>query len=156
MSLEIERKYLVRSEDFLAQATSAEEIDQGYLHEGLPTVRVRLRGERAYLTIKGQSDAEGLVRAEYEYAIPPEEAHELLTLATAGRLTKTRYLVPHGTHLWEVDVFHGCLAGLTLAEIELSQPDEPFELPPWVGQEVTGDPHYYNSALARAQTIPAR
>lgn len=150
-ALEIERKFLVCSDSFLAEATQAEAIDQGYLHEGLPTVRVRLRGTSAFLTIKGASDPTGLVRSEYEYPIPVNDARELLELAGAGRLTKTRYLVPYAGHTWEVDVFHGALQGLRLAELELSDPAETFDLPPWVGEEVTGDPRYYNSTLARSK-----
>lgn len=150
-ALEIERKFLVPTEDFLSQAILAEEINQGYLHEGLPTVRVRTRGEKAFLTIKGPSDPSGLVRAEYEYPIPVADAEGLLALCTAGRLEKTRYLVPFAGYTWEVDVFHGRHEGLRLAEIELSNPEECPPLPPWVGEEVTGDPRYYNSTLASAK-----
>lgn len=151
MALEIERKYLVSSLDFLHEAIQHEAIDQGYLHEGLPTVRVRTRGEQAFLTIKGPSDPSGLVRAEYEYPIPVADAQALLELCTAGRLSKTRYLVPYAGKVWEVDVFHGRHEGLILAELELASPEASFSLPPWVGKEVTGDPKYYNSSLARSK-----
>ena len=154
---EIERKFLVRSMDFVAEATEALPIDQGYLHADSPTVRVRRRGAKAFLTIKGRSDERGLVRDEYEYEIPLADAEALLTLCGERRLTKVRHLVPYRGHVWEVDVFAGRHEGLCLAEIELSDVDESFELPPWVGEEVTGDPNYYNSVLAESkQSVRAR
>ena len=146
--LEIERKYLVRDSSFLREAIASDSIDQGYLHTETPTVRVRTRGEQGFLTIKGASDSAGLIRTEYEYPIPLEDAKALLALCTAGRLTKTRHLVPYQGHTWEVDVFHGELEGLILAELELDSPTTSFPLPPWIGEEVTGDPRYYNSYLA--------
>jgi len=146
---EIERKFLVRSMDFIPEATEALPIDQGYLHADSPTVRVRRRGAKGFLTIKGRSDERGLVRDEYEYEIPLADAEALLTLCGERRLTKVRHLVPGGDgHTWEVDVFSGANAGLTVAEIELRDADEPLTLPPWVGREVTGDARYYNSALS--------
>ena len=158
--LEIERKYLVRDTSFLREAIASDSIDQGYLHTEIPTVRVRTRGEQGFLTIKGASDSAGLIRAEYEYPIPLEDAKALLALCTAGRLTKTRHLnpssspwktrhlVPYQGYTWEVDVFHGELEGLILAELELDSSTTSFPLPPWIGEEVTGDPRYYNSYLA--------
>lgn len=146
---EIERKFLVRSLDFLDIATAELPIEQGYLHTTRPTVRVRRRGEQGFLTLKTPSSRDGLVRDEYEYEIPLADAEALLALCGTHRLTKTRYLVPYEGHTWEVDLFAGHLKGLCLAEIELSSPDETFALPPWVGKEVTGDPRYYNSVLAQ-------
>ena len=148
---EIERKFLVTSLAFLAEATDALHIDQGYLHSTRPTVRVRRRGDQGFLTLKTPSDAKGLVRDEYEYEIPLADAEALLELCGVHRLKKTRYLVPYHGHTWEVDLFAGHLEGFCLSELELKSEDETFDLPPWVGKEVTGDPRYYNSALARSK-----
>lgn len=151
MAQELEHKYLVRSEDFRSAATEVIDIDQGYLHRGLPTVRVRRWADRGFLTIKGPSNASGLARAEYEYEIPLTEALELLALCGERRLTKQRYIVPYAGHRWEVDVFSGRHEGLILAELEVASAEERYELPDWLGEEVTGDPHYYNSTLASEQ-----
>lgn len=106
---EIERKFLVTSLAFLAEATDALHIDQGYLHSTRPTVRVRRRGDQGFLTLKTPSDAKGLVRDEYEYEIPLADAEALLKLCGGHRLKKTRYLVPYHGHTWEVDLFAGHL-----------------------------------------------
>ncbi len=148
MSIEIERKFLVCGE-FMDQAIEATDIIQGYL-SSLPgrTVRVRVRGEKGYITVKGLADESGVARYEWEKEIPVEDALELLKLCEPWPVEKTRYLVPHGGHIIEVDVFHGANSGLVMAEIELGSADEAFEKPPWLGDEVSGDPRYYNSALS--------
>jgi len=149
MSLEIERKFLVCG-DFKQLAKREERIVQGYL-SSVParSVRVRTRGGRGFLTIKGEGNASGAARFEWEREIPLAEARELLALCEPGVIEKTRYLVPSGPHDFEVDVFHGDNAGLIVAEIELSHEGESFEVPPWLGREVTGQMEYYNAGLAR-------
>ncbi|EJX02662.1 Uncharacterized conserved protein UCP016487, CYTH region [gut metagenome] len=147
MAIEIERKFLV-SGDFLHEATSSTRIVQGYIcTEPGRSVRVRIRGDEAFLTIKGASDEKGLSRYEFETKIPIVDAERLMELCVSGVIDKVRYLVPKGNHTWEVDVFHGENEGLVLAEIELASEDEPFERPSWLGQEVSGDRRYYNSML---------
>ena len=148
MPLEIERKFLVKG-DFMPYVTSSERIAQGYL-SSVPerTVRVRIRGEKGYLTIKGIGNAEGTARYEWEKEIPVSEALELMNLCVSDVIDKTRYLVPYGGHTYEVDVFHGANEGLVLAEIELADEQEMFEKPSWLGEEVTGDVRYYNSMLS--------
>lgn len=162
MFQEIERKFLVRplapSErgkcgDFKAEAFKATDIIQGYLSHR-PTVRVRIKGDMGYLTIKGPVGATGLSRFEWEKEITKDEALALLQLAEPGRIEKTRYLVKNtdGIHTWEVDEFHGDNEGLVMAEIELSSEADTFEKPAWIGKEVTGDPRYYNSYLMKHPT----
>ena len=112
------------------------------------TVRVRIKGEQGFLTIKGRSSLDGLSRYEWEKEIPVSEALELMNLCVSGVIDKTRYLVPYGVHTYEVDVFHGANEGLVLAEIELADEQEMFEKPSWLGEEVTGDVRYYNSMLS--------
>ena len=149
MSLEIERKFLVTG-DFSRQVTSAQRIVQGYIcSDAGRRVRVRIRGEEGFLTIKGASDEKGLSRYEFEQKIPLADAEELLKLCEPGAIDKVRNLVPAGKHTWEVDVFHGDNEGLVLAEIELESEDEPFGRPEWIGQEVSGDRRYYNSMLTK-------
>lgn len=149
MATEIERKFLVKG-DFSRQVVSAERIVQGYIcSQPGRTVRIRIRGEKGFLTIKGASDEKGLSRYEFEQAIPLADAEELLKLCEPGVIDKVRHLVPSGPHTWEIDVFHGDNEGLVLAEIELASEDEPFERPEWVGQEVSGDRRYYNSMLTK-------
>ncbi len=147
MALEIERKFLLASEDWRAAVTHSETLWQGYLTTNERcSVRVRVAGELGYLNIK--STTLGVVRHEFEYAVPVAEAHELLNLFCEGRsLGKTRFHVPVGGHLWEIDVFEGENAGLIVAEVELSAEDEVFERPSWLGEEVSGDPRYYNTSL---------
>lgn len=149
MSKEIERKFLVRG-DFKSQAFRSERIIQGYL-SSVPerTVRVRIKGNEGFITIKGLSNASGLTRYEWEKEIPVDEARELLQLSEPGMIDKTRYLVQVGKHVFEVDEFYGENEGLILAEIELQSEDEPFEKPEWLGKEVTGDPRYYNAMLSK-------
>ncbi len=149
MSFEIERKFLVCG-DFKPLAVREVRIVQAYL-SSVPerSVRVRIGGERGFLTIKGMGNASGATRFEWEREIPLAEAAELIALCEPGKIEKTRYLVPSGLHDFEVDVFHGDNAGLILAEIELGKEDESFEVPPWLGKEVTGRMEYYNAALMR-------
>ncbi|MDE6535466.1 MAG: CYTH domain-containing protein [Muribaculaceae bacterium] len=148
MGKEIERKFLVT--DFDAVKTLARDsvrISQGYLSVAPErTVRVRLRGNRAFLTIKGITC--GASRAEYEYEIPEADARELLGLCEGKIIDKTRYLVDFEGHTWEVDEFHSPRR-LWVAEAELNSESEELILPPWVGQEVTGNPEYYNSSIAK-------
>jgi CYTH domain-containing protein len=146
--LEIERKFLVRGDDYKQWATSHSRIKQGYICSGRGrTVRVRRRDDRAYLTIKGPSLDGGLSRYEFEKEITLDEAEHLFQLCEPGIIDKTRYLVPSGAHTFEVDEFYGDNEGLTMAEVELSSPDEPYEKPPFIGREVTGDRRFYNSHL---------
>lgn len=147
MLQEIERKFLVCG-DFKSEAYKATHIMQGYLSHR-PTVRVRIAGDTAYLTIKGPVSVSGMSRFEWEKEIGVDEAKALLQLAEPGLIDKTRYLVKNndGKHTWEVDEFHGDNKGLVMAEIELDHENDSFDKPEWVGEEVTGDPRYYNSAL---------
>ena len=149
MSQEIERKFLVCG-DFKSEAFKATHIVQGYL-SSLPEriVRVRVKGDKGFLTIKGQANATGVSRFEWEKEIAVDEALALLELSEPGRIDKTRYLVKNtdGKHTWEVDEFHGDNEGLVMAEIELADENESFDKPVWLGEEVTGDPRYYNSML---------
>lgn len=147
MGTEIERKFLVRHTDMLAAVTGTE-LSQGYLsHTPEATVRVRIQADQAWLTVKGRN--EGARRAEFEYPIPVEDARALLALCPAGRIEKTRYRLPLGPHVWEVDVFHGDNDGLVVAEVELDHEEEAIQPPDWLGEEVTDDPRYYNSALSQ-------
>ena len=149
MPLEIERKFLVTNDAWRAHARDAARFRQGYL-PGVQTasVRVRVSGERAWLNIK--SATLGVTRREYEYEIPLADAQDMLeVLCERPLIEKTRHHVPHGDQLWEVDVFEGDNAGLVVAELELGSPDEPFDRPPWVGDEVSHDPRYYNVSLRR-------
>lgn len=148
MAKEIERKFLVRG-DYKSRAVSSSLIVQSYLaHTDSLTFRIRTRDDKGYLTIKGPSDARGLSRDEWEYEIPIADARELMARGR-GAIEKIRHLVPSGHHTFEVDEFMGDNAGLTVAEVELSSPDERFERPEWLGDEVTGDRRYYNSQLLK-------
>ena len=147
---EIERKFLVRNSDYKRQAFSSSRIQQGYICSGHGrTVRVRVRDDRGYLTIKGPSDKEGVVRYEFEKEITLEEARELMKLCEPGRVDKTRYLVKSGSHTFEVDEFYGENEGLVMAEVELQRADEPYEKPDFIGEEVTGDHRYTNAHLSK-------
>jgi len=150
MALEIERKFLVHTDVFKTEATSATHIAQGYIGT-VPgrTVRIRIRDDKGYLTIKGNSSADGLVRFEWEKEIPVSEAEELMQLCEPGIIDKTRYLVPFEGHVFEVDEFHGDNEGLVMAEVELGAPDEAYARPFWLGEEVTGDAHYYNKYMSK-------
>jgi CYTH domain-containing protein len=150
MSIEIERKFLVTDDSYKAMAFQSDRIAQGYLcREGGNSTRVRVRGEKGYLTIKGPSLDGGLSRYEWEKEIPVNEAWELVRLCHGGIIDKTRHLVKFGNHIFEVDEFHGDNEGLVVAEVELVSTEEEFERPPFLGNEVTGDKRYYNSSLTR-------
>lgn len=150
MALEIERKFLVTDDSYKAMAHHSDRIAQGYIcRQGGNSARVRVRGEKGYLTIKGPSQDGGLSRFEWETEIPASEAWDLIKLCHGGIIDKTRYLVQCGCHTYEVDEFHGENEGLVVAEVELSSIDEEFEKPHFLGTEVTGEAKYYNSSLAR-------
>lgn len=149
MGQEIERKFLVRGE-FKSSARKAMRISQGYL-SSVPerTVRVRVRDNQGFITVKGKSDIHGVSRFEWEKEISVDDAVALLWLCEPGVIDKTRYLVDYAGHTFEVDEFYGDNEGLVMAEIELSREDEAFEKPDWLGDEVTGDSRYYNAALTK-------
>lgn len=145
MAIEIERKFLVIGTAWRAGQSTL--FRQGYLNRDKErTVRVRIAGSLAYLTIKGIST--GATRAEFEYEIPVADAGQLLLLCDGPLIEKTRYVVPHAGMLWEVDEFHGANSGLVVAEIELQSEGQPFDKPAWVGREVTDDKRYFNSSLS--------
>lgn len=147
MSQEIERKFLVNG-SFKEQAYAQSRIMQGYICQGHGhTVRVRLRDEKGYLTIKGPSIDGGLSRYEFETEVSRKDALDLMKLCKNGFIDKTRYLVKSGNHVFEVDEFYGDNEGLIMAEVELNYADEPYEKPDFIGIEVTGDRRYYNSSL---------
>ena len=146
---EIERKFLVTSEDFKTLAFTQNRIVQGYLNSDPErTVRVRIKGTKGFLTIKGKGNETGTTRLEWEKEITVPEAELLLPLCEKGVIDKTRYEVNVGKHVYEVDVFSGENDGLIMAEIELFSEDEIFEKPEWLGKEVTGDARYYNAYLS--------
>ncbi len=149
MGIEIERKFLLASDAWRAQVERSMEMKQGYLsRDAQSSVRVRVCEERAWLGIKSTRD--GIHRLEYEYEIPLDEAEEMLRLVAHRPLIhKTRHIVRHGGHRWEIDEFHGDNAGLVVAEVELGDRDEVFERPEWLGREVSTDARYYNSNLAK-------
>ena len=148
--LEIERKFLVTSEAFKKEAFTQHRIAQGYL-SAVPerTVRVRIKGNKGFLTIKGASNESGLSRFEWEKEIPVDEATALLKLCEKGVIDKTRFEVKMGNHVYEIDEFYGENEGLIMAEIELQSETETFEKPNWLGEEVTNDNRYYNSYLSK-------
>lgn len=147
--IEIERKFLVTSTAFIAESYAQHTIAQGYLNSNPErTVRIRIKGNKGFITIKGIGNASGASRLEWEKEIPLEEAKLLLPLCEKGAIEKTRYEVKSGNHIIEVDVFHGENEGLILAEIELKNENEVIEKPNWLGAEVTGDKRYYNSYLS--------
>ena len=148
MAQEIERKFLVLDDSFKHEAFSKSHIVQGYIcSERGRTVRVRIRDDRAYLTIKGPSENGGLSRYEFEREIPLEDGQQMMQLCEPGIIDKTRWLVKSGNHTFEVDEFFGDNEGLVVAEVELSYEDEPYKKPHFIGKEVTGDRRYYNSCL---------
>jgi len=146
MATEIERKFLVEGDEWRQEATSFE-FRQGYLSTVKErTVRVRVVGDEGTLTVKGTTV--GATRSEFEYEIPAADARRMLDeLCERPIINKTRHVLRHGGNVWEIDEFGGANAGLVVAEIELSSEDEAFERPPWLGEEVTHDPRYFNSNL---------
>lgn len=149
MPLEIERKFLITG-DFKQYSSAHEEIIQGYLSSAPErTVRIRIKGNNAYITIKGISNASGASRYEWEKEISIPEAKDLLKICEPGVIDKIRHYVRAGKHTLEIDEFRGENEGLIMAEIELSDEDETFEKPKWLGKEVTGDKRFYNSYLSK-------
>ena len=149
MATETERKFVVNGE-FRHLAKKEIRIRQFYLAISPDkTIRIRLTDSQAFLTIKGRSIGKSISRSEWEFPVPLKDAEEMTALCLPGRIEKTRYLVPAGKHTFEVDVFHGKNEGLIIAEIELSSEDESFERPEWLGEEVTGNPAYYNANLIK-------
>jgi adenylate cyclase len=147
--IEIERKFLVTSTDFISQAFAQNRIAQGYISKNPErTVRVRIKGDKGFLTIKGKGNESGLSRFEWEKEIAVGEAQQLMHLCESGTIDKTRYEIQSGKHIIEVDVFYGENGGLIMAEIELSSETETFLTPEWLGEEVTNDPRYYNGYLS--------
>jgi len=148
--VEIERKFLVNSTDFKEQASAKNQIAQGYLNSNPErTVRVRIKGESGFLTIKGKGNESGTTRLEWETEIPLAEAKPLLALCEKGIIDKIRYEITVGKHTFEVDEFFGENEGLLLAEVELHDENESFEKPSWLGKEVTNDVRYYNAYLSK-------
>ncbi|MDD2894025.1 MAG: CYTH domain-containing protein [Halothiobacillaceae bacterium] len=149
MALEIERKFLLSSDAWRSQITQSTLYRQGYLtpsvQDAKASVRVRVEGKRGVLNVK--SVRMGIQRHEYEYEIPLADANEMLDTLCGAIIEKTRHLVPLGTHVCEIDEFHGDNAGLIVAEVELAHVDEAFARPAWLGLEVTEDARYYNVAL---------
>jgi adenylate cyclase len=149
MAKEIERKFLVKG-DFKPFVSKQTRIVQGYL-SSVPerTVRVRIKGDKGFITVKGIGNDSGASRFEWEKEVPVNEIDDLLKICEPGVIDKTRYLVKAGVHTFEVDEFHADNQGLVLAEVELSSEGEEFEKPSWLGEEVTGDTRYYNSMLMK-------
>ena len=154
--IEIERKFLVSNlDECLQHHTNSKSIVQGYLSfDPARTVRIRKTDTGAFLTIKGKSNATGDTRLEWEKEIPENDAAQLLKLCLGQIIQKTRYVISHKSHLFEVDVFSGKLQGLVIAEVELSAAEEQVYLPTWIGKEVTGDSRYFNSDLAKKGLKP--
>jgi adenylate cyclase len=147
MGIEIERKFLVKDGSWKAAADQGRVCRQGYLlSDGGMTVRIRVIGETAFLTIKGPSS--GISRKEFEYEIPGADAEALLALC-GNLVEKVRYLISYAGMVWELDVFAGANEGLLMAEIEIESEGQKFGLPEWAGEEVSGDPRYYNGYLAK-------
>lgn len=148
--IEIERKFLVISNVFRNEAFKNTRIIQGFLNTDKErTVRVRLKGDKGFITVKGLSTSDGLSRFEWEKEITKEEADALLKICESGVIDKIRYEIKFGNHIFEVDEFHGDNEGLIIAEIELENESQMFEKPEWLGKEVTGDIKYYNSQISK-------
>lgn len=153
-TIETEHKYLVAG-SFKHLSEGHTHVVQGYLNDDPQrTVRVRIRDDKGFLTIKGPSSKDGLSRYEWEKEIPVADAKSLIQLCLPGVIDKDRWIVRWEGHRWEVDEFHGALEGFSMAELEVNDPNEQFPLPPFVGKEVTGDPQYYNSALRKLSQKP--
>lgn len=152
--LEIERKFSVKSTTFLANAKESYKITQGYLNtDKNRTVRVRTKGNKGFITVKGISSADGLSRFEWEKEIDIKDAKALLLLCEDFVIDKTRYLIPFDGVVFEVDVFEGANKGLVIAEVELQTADQQFEKPDWLGDELTGDERFYNAYLSNVPFI---
>lgn len=148
--IEIERKFLVTSDVFKTVAFTKNEIAQGYLNSTPErTVRVRIKGNSGFITVKGKGNTSGMSRFEWEKEIELSEAKSLLELCESGVIMKTRYEIKVGNHIFEVDEFYGENQGLVIAEIELQSETESFEKPSWLGDEVTNDQRYYNAYLSK-------
>lgn len=148
--VEIERKFLVKDDRFKKQSFKKFRITQGFLNTNPERiVRIRLKGDKGFITVKGKSSEDGLVRFEWEKEITRAESIKLLELCEDVKIDKTRYLVDVETHIFEIDVFHGENEGLVIAEIELNSEEENFTKPKWLGREVTGNTKYYNSQLSK-------
>jgi adenylate cyclase len=148
--VEIERKFLVLSNDFINEAFSQKRIVQAYLSSNPDrTVRVRIKGDKGFITIKGKSNANGTTRLEWEREISVMDAEILLSICESGTIDKIRYEIKVGKHVYEVDIFSGENEGLIMAEIELQSEEETFEKPKWLGEEVTNDERYYNAYLSK-------
>ena len=150
MSVEIERKFLVKNTNFKQESFHEKHIKQGYLNSDKNrTVRIRIANDKAFMTIKGKSNAAGTTRFEWEKEIKKEEAEGLLLLCEPSIIEKTRYLVRADHHTFEVDEFYGDNKGLVIAEVELNDENEKFTKPDWLDEEVTGDAKYYNSSISK-------
>ena len=148
--IEIERKFLVTTDTYKAMAFAQNQIAQGYLNSNPErTVRVRIKGEKGFLTIKGKGNSSGMSRFEWEKEIPVVEAKALLNLCESGVISKMRFEVKVGRHVFEVDEFYGENSGLIMAEVELNSETESFEKPSWIGEEVTNDERFYNAFLSQ-------
>jgi len=149
MATETERKFLVKGE-FRHLAIREISILQCYFSiDPYKTIRLRIADNKAFLTIKGRPQKDSITRNEWEFQIPFSDATDMMKICLPGKIVKTRYLIPSGIHTFEVDVFHEKNEGLVIAEIELSAEDEQFEKPDWLGEEVTGNPNYYNANLIK-------
>lgn len=147
--VEIERKFLVVSNDFLQEAFAKKRIVQAYLNSNPErSVRIRIKEDKGFLTIKGIGNATGITRLEWETEIPLQDAENLLVICESGTIDKIRHEVKVGNHIYEVDVFAGENEGLVIAEIELQSEEESFEKPTWLGKEVTNDARFYNAYLS--------
>lgn len=148
--IEIERKFLVKSNAYKQEANKSTHIVQGFLNtDPNRTVRIRIKGEQAFITVKGKSNDTGTSRFEWEKTISVEDAKNLIEICEQGVIKKIRYEIPSGRHLFEVDEFFDENQGLIIAEIELQEENETFDKPNWLGEEVTGNPKYYNSQLSK-------
>jgi len=150
--IEIERKFLVRGAAWRPDVHKAQRIEQGYLDTTGATVRVRIRDDQAFLTVKGPT--KGISRLEYQYPVPVQDAREMLDELCGVTIRKTRHRIMVGPHEWVIDEFDGTHSGLVMAEIELTSEDEAFEVPAWAGREVSDDARYYNSNLIGQTTPP--
>ena len=150
MATETERKFLLRDQRYKSLAARHYDIVQAWLFDSRDkTLRIRIRDNEAFITVKGPSSDDGVERFEWEKPIPFEEARELMQFCLKGKIEKTRYLVPAGPLTFEVDEFHGDNEGLVIAELELPSADTPYPRPDWLGEEVTGDKRYYNVMLSK-------